>query len=268
MGGSPLVCDDGNACTEDSCDTSSGCVSIDVVTATCDDGNPCTLDGCDSASGACVHTLVIPCTLVIPAGDYAADAGGGNLVSVAEFAIMATEVTLAEYVDCLLDIKCSEPSVGSGCNYGTSGRSEHPANCVTATQAVEYCASIGGSLPTEDQWKKAARGDLDSRIYPWGDTAPDCAVAIYNNGASGCGGSSTSPVGSLPAGMSPYGVQDMAGNVWEWVIPNDPCPTGQSFICGGGWNSPPGDLDIDGCKCTTLTQSSVIGVGHCVVPVP
>jgi eukaryotic-like serine/threonine-protein kinase len=61
------------------------------------------------------------------------------------------------------------------------------------------------------EWEKAARG-TDERKYPWGDMRPNCRLANY----FGCVGATT-PVGSYPDGVSPYGALDMAGNVWEWV---------------------------------------------------
>ena len=72
-------------------------------------------------------------------------------------------------------------------------------------------AGVKASLPSEAQWEYAARG-TDGRRYPWGDAPPDATRACFN----GSGATSTSPVGSFPAGRGPFGALDQAGNVWEW----------------------------------------------------
>ncbi len=96
------------------------------------------------------------------------------------------------------------------------GKADHPTVCVSWRDAVAYCrwlAEVTGKpyrLPSEAEWEKAARG-TDGRIYPWGN---EWDAKRCNAGEGGKGG--TTPVGSYPQGASPYGVLDMAGNVWEW----------------------------------------------------
>lgn len=122
------------------------------------------------------------------------------------------EVTNEEYALCVAAGACTKPYQRKGFD-----APKQPVGGVTWFQASAYCSWVGKRLPTEAEWEKAARG-TDARTYPWGNTRPDCGRAVmYSAGKDGCGRGTTWEVGSKPDGQSPYGVQDMAGNVWEWV---------------------------------------------------
>ena len=126
------------------------------------------------------------------------------------------EVTAGQYKDCVDAGACSYTG-STTANLRTYDREEyidHPINNVNHAEAATYCAWKGKNLPTEAQWEKAARGE-SGLIYPWGDfpTAPaTCDYAAMND----CG-VKTQAVGSYPLGVSPYGLMDMTGNVYEWV---------------------------------------------------
>ena len=169
------------------------------------------------------------------------------------FLLDLNEVSVTAYDACWVDGGCTEPSAfDPACNWN-SGRDTHPINCVDWFQADEYCTWIGGRLPTEAEWERAARG-ADDRLFPWGHDPIDCTRAVYADSSGiGCGTGTTGPVGSKLPGAGPYGNLDLAGNAWEWVsdwfsadyysvspLGNPPGPlTGsQKPVRGGSWGNP------------------------------
>jgi formylglycine-generating enzyme required for sulfatase activity len=89
------------------------------------------------------------------------------------------------------------------------GKENHPVVYVDLDDARAYAAWAGKRLPTEEEWQQAAQGD-DGRKYPWGN---EMLPERCNDGRAG----GTTAVGSFPEGRSPYGLQDMCGNVWHWT---------------------------------------------------
>ena len=140
-----------------------------------------------------------------------------HTVHLSRYAIGKYPVTVAQYRVFLEDSKKDPDEDWKEANQYDN----HPVVVVSWHDAKKYCEWLAGKfesvgwkvrlgLPTEAQWEKAARS-TDGRIYPWGDEAdPDKA----NYGDTGLG--TTSAVGCFPSGTSPYGLQEMSGNVWEW----------------------------------------------------
>ena len=133
-----------------------------------------------------------------------------HVVTLGAFFIDVYEVTVAQYRACFEAGFCSEPAEADRCEWTEGGPDNHPINCVYWQQAFDYCSWAGLRMPTEAEWEKAARG-TDGRTYPWGEEEIDRDRANYK------GTNTAKPVGSYPEGVSPYGVYDMSGNVWEWV---------------------------------------------------
>ena len=138
----------------------------------------------------------------------------------------------------------------------STAEDDHPVVQVSWFDAEAYCAWAGGSLPTEAQWEKAARG-TDGRTYPWGSVFDGTWLNYCDASCEGGdtafddGYRFTAPVGSYPAGASPYGALDMAGNVWEWTAdwyddgyyavspasnPTGPDSGQYRVLRGGSWN--------------------------------
>ena len=90
-------------------------------------------------------------------------------------------------------------------------KQDHPVTCVSWDDVLEFCCWADVRLPTEAEWEKAARG-TDKRIYPWGNLLPDETCCNFDNRLY-----DTTPVENYARATSPYGLLDMAGNVWEWT---------------------------------------------------
>jgi formylglycine-generating enzyme required for sulfatase activity len=169
-----------------------------------------------------------------------------HAVNLDSYYISKYEVTFEQY-----DAFCDETFRSKPYDLGW-GRGNRPVITVSWHDANAFCTwlsvktGIGIFLPTEAQWEKAARGTGQLR-YPWGNSEPNCNVANYND----CYGM-TRPVGSYPSGISPYGVYDMGGNVWEWCSdwysatyyaespynnPTGPASGDDRVKRGGSWNN-------------------------------
>lgn len=120
-------------------------------------------------------------------------------------------VTNAEYKKCVTAGKCKKPKGIKW--YNDSKFVNHPVVFVDWYQAGTFCKWAGKRLPTEAEWEKAARGKTEN-IWPWGNKW-DCKKSC--NSVPPCKRNSTCTVGGFKEDVSPYGVYDMGGNVWEWV---------------------------------------------------
>jgi formylglycine-generating enzyme required for sulfatase activity len=141
-------------------------------------------------------------------GDGDSDEKPTHQVTLTAFWLDRTEVTNAQFARF---IQAGNTARGDWRQYA-GGKDQHPVVNVTWNDAVAYCRWADKRLPTEAEWEYAARG-TDNRKYPWGSTWEDSRARFSGNR----GGEATAPVGSYPSGASPFGVLDMAGNVWEWV---------------------------------------------------
>ena len=261
------ACDDGDACTVDACDSVAGCSHAPVD---CDNENPCTSFACDVEKG-CVYTPLpedTPCAetgacvggycqrdgqVLVPKGgfwmgcnpalnpwchgiEYTVPPLPQEYVETDAYWIDLLEVTAGEYQACIDAGACATPKPTGlwlrSCSLLEPGEQDHAMSCATWSQAMQYCAWVGKSLPSEAQWERAARGGCETvsapckanmRTYPWGEAAGTCEFAVFKDleadVVAGCGTGGALPGGTRsPAGDSPYKLRDMSGNVAEWTL--------------------------------------------------
>src|SRR5258706_5815512 len=189
--------------------------------------------------------------IYVPPAEFTMGNGGFDAsehnVTLEGYWIQQTKVTNRMFAQCVAVGSCTTPTQElGGPVYSNPNYANHPVIGVTWDQAQAYCTWAQGSLPTEAQWEKAARG-INGNIYPWGNDQPACDIANFGF----CSGS-TSEVDAFVSGASPYGLYDMAGNVFELVGDWDgetyykDCPsmnpTGPGswqyrLICGGSFEN-------------------------------
>ncbi len=188
----------------------------------------------------------------VPAGPFTMGADNADPedapaheVDVPAFKIDRFEVTNADYA-AFADATGyqtyaeKEGSAKNWRDFAGDGKENHPVVKVIWEDAKAYCEWLGKRLPTEVEWEKAARG-TDARTFPWGNEWDPTKANVKETGLRG-----TAAVGSFSAGASPYGAEDMSGNVWEWTdswyqaypgnTANDPYYGEQCRSTrGGGW---------------------------------
>jgi serine/threonine protein kinase/formylglycine-generating enzyme required for sulfatase activity len=170
--------------------------------------------------------------------------------SIEPFCMDMQEVSVKAYVACVKSGKCTAAAAAGNwtattneervqrnqsCNAAKPDRQDHPINCVDWSQADAFCKAADKRLPTEDEWRWAAKSGAAAFRYPWGFEVPDVQLCW----SSFTKRTSTCAVGSFPKGADAFGVHDLAGNVREWTATT----VGADRVhCGSDWT----DKDANG----------------------
>ena len=171
----------------------------------------------ETTLGGLKYTYTLDAPAAIPPGMVRVQAAtaqvGGTSVPVSDFWIDKYEVTNKQFLDFAIEKSYSGEGAKEGKDWRsffTPDKALHPVLYITWNDAKAYCEGQGKRLPTEFEWEKAARGAEGFR-YPWGNTWENGKSNTYETGTR-----QTTEIGSS-GDVSPYGVQDMLGNVQEWT---------------------------------------------------
>lgn len=176
----------------------------------------------------------------VPAGEF--QYGEDNQrMSLPAFYMDKYELTVNRYASFLQASGRKQPEYWSQASQVSAG--DRPVIGVDWYDADTYCRQYAKRLPTEQEWEKAARG-TDGRKYPWGNDEPSDRYANFgknwdnpNNFYSGL-----TAVGSYEDGKSPFGIYDLAGNVWEWTSTGDSNIVMVKVVRGGSWHDGPRNI--------------------------
>ncbi len=188
-----------------------------------------------------------------------------HLENVSTFWIMRYPVTVQEYARFVETGGYKKEEWWSAGGYGTHGDNplgwqqqlqypNRPVEVPYWSEAAAFCAWNKSRLPSEAEWEYAARCGREGVRYPWGNETPDEFRANFGRSAG-----RTTPVGMYPEGATPTGIEDLAGNVWEWV---GSAKTRHGR--GGDWDTDPSDLRVS-CGFRYLPMLLLSSVGfRCV----
>jgi formylglycine-generating enzyme required for sulfatase activity len=227
--------------------------------------------------------------LQIPGGEFTMGYDGplphepnerpAHLVRVSTFWIDRTEVSVGDMRACFDRGSCTA-RLGTGplCTLGR-GDPKVAVNCVPWAAADAYCRAVGKRLPTEAEWELAAGGGQKTR-FPWGSSPASCGLAVTlvsNHAGASCSPRGPAQVGTHARGASPFGVEDMAGNVEEWVadwyadryevvpslppVPAPPPPNPQPSAASSGAASP-GPSPAGSAAAAPSPGGPAFGVAH------
>lgn len=215
-------------------DTATG-FDTNVDTATASDDIDSAIDSeTDSLSTDCDMDCMEIVWLSIPGGTYQMGNADGDYyetpvhpVTVPNFEMTMTEITVWQYSECVDSGICTAPPPGydvpifgtTDDNWGEPGYGNHPINEVSWEDGNRFCEWIGARLPTDAEWEYAARNGGQAVLVPWEAGAASCDYAVLKGDSyvDGCDTGRTMPVCSKLAGNTVHGLCDMIGNVGEWV---------------------------------------------------